>query len=39
LYPKGIVSPARQFGTALCSVGGSAGEPSAVSSLKKNPAI
>jgi hypothetical protein len=38
LYPNGIVSSGRQFGTALCSVGGSAGEPSVVSTLKKNPA-
>jgi hypothetical protein len=33
--PSGIVSPGRQFGTALVSVGGSAGAPSAVSSLKR----
>jgi hypothetical protein len=30
LGPNGIVSPGRQFGTALVSVGGSAGAPSAV---------
>src|SRR5947207_6490756 len=30
--PSGIVSPARQFGTAALSVGGSAGAPSTVAS-------
>jgi Domain of unknown function (DUF4396) len=39
LYPNGIVSPGRQFGTALCSVGSSAGVPSALSSRNRNPAI
>jgi hypothetical protein len=33
--PSGIVSPARQFGTALVNVGGSAGTPSCVSNLKR----
>jgi hypothetical protein len=37
--PSGISSPTRQFGTALLSVGGSAGTPSVVSSLNRNPAI
>ena len=37
LCPNGIVSPARQLGTAVVSVGGSAGVPS--SSLNRNPAI
>lgn len=33
----GIVSPERQFGTALLIVGGSAGIPSSVSILNRNP--
>jgi hypothetical protein len=33
--PSGIVSPARQLGTTVCSAGGSAGVPSASSSLKR----
>jgi hypothetical protein len=33
------VSPAFQLGTALDNVGGSAGRPSGVSSLNRNPAI
>ncbi len=39
LRPRAIVSPAFQLGTALASVGGSAGTPSVVSSLNRNPAI
>jgi hypothetical protein len=34
--PSGILSPERQFGTALLSVAGSAGKPSIVSSLNRN---
>jgi hypothetical protein len=37
LAPSGIVSPAFQLGTVLASVGGSAGTPSDVSSLKRKP--
>jgi hypothetical protein len=37
--PSGITSPGDQLGTALLSVGGSAGLPSVVSSLNRNPAI
>jgi hypothetical protein len=36
LPPSGSVSPGRQFGTALLSVGGSAGRPFFVSSLNRN---
>jgi hypothetical protein len=39
LPPSGMTSPACQFGVALDSVDGSAGAPSANSSLKRKPAI
>jgi hypothetical protein len=38
LLPRWVVSPARQFGTALVSCCGSAGAPSSVSSLNRKPA-